>query len=198
MDTKQKVRDVLELPDDLPVPVDDGACDHLTGMSLPAITLSSTDNGKFVNLGELKGNVVIYCYPRTGRPEQPLIIPEWNTIPGARGCTPQTCSFRDNYDEFKKLGFICFGLSTQTTAYQQEVCNRLHLPFPLLSDEKLELVEALKLPTFKVNSQEVPEPLIKRLTLVIKEGKIIKVFYPVFPPSSDATNVLAWIKEQKQ
>jgi peroxiredoxin len=179
---------VMELPKDLPVPQDDGACDHLTGMSLPSITLRST-RGRAVDLSKLKGTTVVYIYPRTGRPDQELPT-GWNAIPGARGCTPQSCAFRDHYQELKDLGVAeLFGFSTQDTAYQQEAVERLHLPFEILSDEKLEFTQALNLPSFEVDGMQ----LIKRITLVMRDGKIVKVFYPVFPSDLNAQQVMDWL-----
>src|SRR5262245_24260382 len=179
----------FELPKDLPVPLDDGAAAHLKGMSLVKITLPSTD-GVTVDLGSLTGRSVIYIYPMTGRPGVPL--PDgWDAIPGARGCTPQSCSFRDHYTELKALGSRVFGLSTQDSEYQREARDRLHLPFELLSDTSLQLKSALRLPTFRVNGLE----LYKRLTLIVDRGKIEKVFYPVFPPDKNAEDVLAWLKQ---
>jgi peroxiredoxin len=178
-----------ELPENLPVPLDDGAADHLKGKSLPKITLPSTDGGT-VELVSLTGRFVIYIYPMTGRPGVPL--PDgWDAIPGARGCTPQSCSFRDHYLELSARGGDVFGLSTQDTEYQREVRDRLHLPFQLLSDRSLQLKSALHLPTFHVQGME----LYKRLTLIIEAGKIEKVFYPVFPPDKNAEEVLAWLKQ---
>jgi len=178
---------LYELPTDLPVPVDDGACDHLRGMSLPSVPLMSTE-GQIVDCSRLRGWTFVYCYPRTGRPDQE--IPKgWNDIPGARGCTPQSCAFRDHYRELEALRARVFGLSTQTTDYQQEAVARLRLPFPLLSDERLAFARALRLPTFEVESMV----LIKRLTLAILDGRIRQVFYPVFPPDKDAERVLAWL-----
>ena len=178
---------VMELPKDLPVPQDDGACKHLTGMKLPSLVLRST-RGRMVDLSKLKGTTVIYIYPRTGRPDQELPT-GWNAIPGARGCTPQSCAFRDHYQELKELGVSeLFGLSTQDTAYQQEAAERLHLPFEILSDEKLVFTKALKLPTFEVDGMK----LIKRITLIARDGKIEKVFYPVFPPDRNAGEVVRW------
>ena len=179
---------VMELPKDLPVPQDDGACKHLTGMKLPSLALRST-RGRIVDLSKLKGTTVIYIYPRTGRPDQELPT-GWNAIPGARGCTPQSCAFRDHYQELKELGVSeLFGLSTQDTAYQQEAVERLHLPFELLSDEKLEFAQALRLPTFEVDGMK----LIKRITLIVRDGKNEKVFYPVFPPDRNAGEVVRWL-----
>ena len=178
----------MELPKDLPIPRDDGACNHLTGMKLPALALAST-RGRRVDLSTLAGTTVVYIYPRTGRPDQEL--PNgWNAIPGARGCTPQSCAFRDHYQELKALGASeLFGLSTQDTAYQQEAVERLHLPFELLSDERLEFAQALRLPTFEVDGMK----LIKRITLIVRDGRIMKVFYPVFPPDRNADAVIEWL-----
>lgn len=176
------------LPDDLPVPQDDGAAAHLTGMALPNVTLPATDSTQ-VNLARLSGRHVIYIYPMTGRPDRKL--PDgWNDIPGARGCTPQSCSFRDHYAELQALNTGVFGLSTQSTDYQQEARGRLHLPFQLLSDEGLKLKAALRLPTFEIGGSE----LYKRLTLVIDGGKVVKVFYPVFPPNRSAEEALQTLR----
>lgn len=176
-----------EVPEGLPAPVDDGACDHLLGLRLPSIALPST-SGESVNLLELTGRTVVYCYPRTGRPEEDL--PRgWDEIPGARGCTPQSCAFRDHHQEIRSLGARVFGLSTQSTEYQREAAGRLELPFELLSDEGLALANALELPTFEVEGMV----LIKRLTLVIDGGRIEKVFYPVFPPNENAEEVFEWL-----
>jgi peroxiredoxin len=182
-----------ELPNDLPVPQDDGACDHLEGMKLPPASLLST-RGRKVDLSKLKDTTVVYIYPRTGRPDQEM-LPGWNDIPGARGCTPQSCAFRDHYQELKAAGATqVFGLSTQDTEYQREAAARLHLPFELLSDEKLEFARALKLPTFEVASMR----LIKRLALIARDGVIEKVFYPVFPPDRNAGDVLEWLRNGRQ
>ncbi len=181
-------RHLLDLPADLPVPVDDGACDHLPGMRLPALALPATD-GAVVDLSTLPGRSVVYVYPRTGRPDQPLPT-GWDEIPGARGCTPQSCAYRDRAAELADLAARVFGLSTQDTAYQQEAVMRLHLPFAILSDEKLALTKALRLPTMDVAGLT----LMKRLALVIDDGRITKVFYPVFPPDRNAPDVLAWLK----
>ena len=177
------------LPADLPAPQDDGAARHLMGMRLPSLVLKATD-GSQVDLSKLPGRTVIYIYPRTGVPGQPL--PEgWNEIPGARGCTPQSCGFRDHFSELKRLGVLrVFGLSTQDTGYQREAVDRLHLPFPVLSDERLELARAIELPTFKVAGMT----LLKRMALVIDDGMISRVFYPVFPPDKNADEVIAWLK----
>ncbi len=184
--------DVYKLPDNLPVPVDDGACRHLPGMRLPAVSLSSTAGG-LVDLSALRGTVVIYAYPRTGEPDKDP-PPGWDAIPGARGCTPQSCAFRDHHQELRALGASVYGLSTQTTAYQREMVERLHLPFPVLSDARLKLVRALKLPTFTVEGMV----LIKRLTLIIDDATISKVFYPVFPPDKNADKVIAWLSTRAQ
>ena len=177
-----------ELPKDLPVPADDGACDHLSSLTLPSINLSAT-SGRAVNLAELPGWVVIYCYPMTGRPGVPL--PDgWDQIPGARGCTPQSCGFRDHYVELKELKVQLFGLSTQSTEYQREAAERLHLPFELLSDSSLRFANALGLPTFEIEGMR----LIKRVTLIARDAKIVKHFYPIFPPDKNAEDVIHWLK----
>jgi peroxiredoxin len=180
---------LYELPENLPVPIDDGACNHLVGMRLPSIPLPSTAGG-VVDLSGLSGRTVVYCYPRTGRPdEEPP--PGWNEIPGARGCTPQSCAFRDHDRELKGLGARVFGVSTQTTIAQREAAERLHLPFELLSDHELDFATALRLPTFRVRSMT----LIKRLTLIITSGRIDKIFYPVFPPDKNAEEVIQWLSQ---
>jgi len=180
--------DFSTLPEHLPAPIDDGACAHLPGQQLPSILLPSTA-GDLVNLADLAGTTVVYCYPRTGRPGEAL-PPGWDEIPGARGCTPQACAFRDHYQELQALHARVFGLSTQTTDYQQEAAARLHLPFALLSDAELAFARALRLPTFQVAGMT----LIKRLTLIIRDGRIVKVFYPVFPPDKNAEEVIGWLK----
>jgi peroxiredoxin len=178
------------LPAELPAPQDDGAARHLAGMRLPSLALAATD-GSNVDLSKLSGRTVVYVYPRTGVPGQPL--PEgWNEIPGARGCTPQSCGFRDHFGELKQLGVArVFGLSTQDTVYQREAVERLHLPFPVLSDERLALARALDLPTFTTSGMT----LLKRMALIIDDGVISKVFYPVFPPDKNAEEVIAWLRE---
>lgn len=181
---------VYELPLDLPVPLDDGAADHLIGSRLPSLQLATTD-GQQVDLASLAGWTVVYCYPRTGRPDQEPPA-GWNQIPGARGCTPQSCAFRDHFAEVQRLGARLFGLSTQGTDYQREAVERLHLPFPLLSDARLDFARALRLPTFEVDAMV----LIKRLTLIARDGLIEKVFYPVFPPDRNADDVVAWLADQ--
>jgi peroxiredoxin len=180
------------LPDDLPVPQDDGAARHLVGMRLPAIALPATDGAK-VDLAALAGRTVVYVYPRTGRPG--VVLPEgWDGIPGARGCTPQSCSFRDHFAELKALGVAhLFGLSTQDTDYQREAAERLHLPFAILSDAGLQLTNALRLPTFAVAGMT----LLKRMVWVIDDGVIAKVFYPVFPPDESAAVVVAWLRASR-
>lgn len=184
--------DLYRLPDDLPVPVDDGACDHLRGAELPGLALPST-TGRTVSLHQLgAGPTVIYCYPRTGLPDQdpPGGLALWDAIPGARGCTPQACGYRDHHAELTALGATIYGLSTQSTEYQREVVTRLHLPFEILSDEKLEFVRALRLPTFRAAGFV----LVRRLTLVTAGGRIRAVFYPVFPPDADAARVREWLE----
>ena len=180
----------LNLPDDLPVPQDDGAARHLSGMRLPSIALAATD-GSSVDLSKLKGRTVVYVYPRTGKPGQALPT-GWDGIPGARGCTPQSCGFRDHFADLKGLGVAqLYGLSTQDIAYQREVAERLHLPFAILSDESLALTHALKLPTFCVDGMT----LIRRMAWVIDDGVITRVFYPVFPPDRSAEEVLDWLRQ---
>ncbi len=183
------LHDPTILPADLPVPLDDGAARHLPGTPLPDLVLPATD-GRSVNLSKLEGRTVVYLYPRTGRPGQAL--PEgWDAIPGARGCTPQSCTFRDHYAELKSLGVEhLFGLSTQDTDYQREAVARLHLPFAILSDEKLAFARALALPTFEV----VGLTLLKRMALVIDDGVVRKVFYPVFPPDKSAETMRDWLR----
>ena len=190
---QQDLHNPLDLPDDLPVPVDDGAARHLTGMALPDVTLAATDGAR-VNLSRLSGRTVIYIYPRTGRPGQALPT-GWNAIPGARGCTPQSCSFRDHFDELRSLGVRqLYGLSTQESDYQREAVERLHLPFAILSDADLALQRALNLPTFDVDGMV----LLKRMALVIDDGRISKVFYPVFPPDRSAEEVIAWLRGESR
>ena len=180
------------LSPNIPIPQDDGAARHLVGMTLPDLALPSTD-GAPVNLSKLNGRSVVYIYPRTGVPGVDL-PPGWNEIPGARGCTPQSCSFRDHFGELTRLGVAhLFGLSTQDTAYQQEAATRLHLPFAILSDNKLALTQALKLPTFTTSGMT----LLKRMALVIDDGVIVKAFYPVFPPDKNAEEVIAWLQASK-
>jgi len=180
-----------DLPENLPAPIDDGAAAHLEGEKLPAVVFTAT-NGDQVNLSALSGRWVIYVYPMTGRPGAAL--PEgWDEIPGARGCTPQSCSFRDHHDELKALNTGVYGLSTQATDYQIEARDRLHLPFELLSDSSLALKAELSLPTFTAAGME----LFKRLTLIAEHGTIQKVFYPVFPPDRNAVDVLAWLRHRE-
>lgn len=178
------------LPRDLPRPVEDGACDHLPGVAMPRLALRSTA-GQDVDLSRLGADrTVIYCYPMTGVPDQPLPS-GWDGIPGARGCTPQSCSFRDHHTELAALGAKVFGLSTQSTEYQEEMVKRLHLPFEVLSDADLLFVTALKLPTFEAEGLR----LIRRLTLIVRDGLIEHVFYPVFPPDLSAEQVVQWLQQ---
>lgn len=179
----------IETPDwsKIPTPQDDGAARHLVGMSIASVPLPATD-GTTMDLSSLRGTIVVFAYPRTGKPgtENP---PGWDLIPGARGCTPQSCAFRDHFAELRALGVThLFGLSTQDTLYQREAAERLHLPFPLISDAHLTLTKAMRLPTFETSGMT----LLKRLTLVIKRGVIEHVFYPVFPPDQNASEVMAW------
>ena len=185
--------DFTILPEGLEAPVDDGGASHLAGRRLPSLLLSSTAGGQ-VDPSRLKGVAVLYLYPMTGRPGLPL-PGGWNEIPGARGCTPQACGFRDHFEELRKLGVAhVFGISTQTTAYQREAAERLHLPFPLLSDAAVDLAEMLDVPVFDVDG----DTLFKRLTLIARDGEIVKVFYPVFPPDRNAEDVVGWLAEHRE
>jgi peroxiredoxin len=177
----------------LPPPVDDGAAQHLPGTALPEIALPSTD-GSEVALARLAGLTVVYAYPMTGRPG--IALPDgWDDIPGARGCTPQSCSFRDHYADLSAAGASrVFGLSKQDTDYQREAAERLHLPFPLLSDAALRLTTALRLPVMVVEGTS----LLKRMALIVRDGVIVRVFYPVFPPDRNATDVLEWLRAQRE
>jgi peroxiredoxin len=180
------------LPPGIPAPQDDGAARHLTGARLPDLTLPAT-SGAPVNLSTLKGRTVVYVYPRTGVPGVDT-LPGWDDIPGARGCTPQSCSFRDHFGELKRLGVAqLYGLSTQDTAYQREAAARLHLPFAILSDKALALSKAMTLPTFTTSGMT----LLKRMAWVIDDGTITHVFYPVFPPDKSAADVIAWLQANK-
>lgn len=180
-----------KLPSSLPEPKDDGACNHLPGRALPSISLPSTA-GRLVNLAELTAPTVIFFYPRNAQPHE-TIPEEWNVIPEARGCTPHSCGFRDLYREFQALGFQVFGASTQDTEYQKELVHRVHLLFEVLSDAGFQLVNALQLPTFEYGGLR----LVKRMAWIIEDGKITKVFYPVFPPDKNADEVLAWLKARQ-
>jgi peroxiredoxin (alkyl hydroperoxide reductase subunit C) len=174
----------------IPAPSDDGGAAHLKGMMVPPVSLLATDDTS-VALSSLRGRTVVFAYPRTGEPGKIALVDDWDMIPGARGCTPQTCAFRDLFAELKAAGAAqVFGLSTQSNHYQTEMASRLHLPFPVLSDEKLELTHALKLPTMGVAGLT----LIKRLALIIDDARITHVFYPVFPPDRNAGDVLDWLK----
>lgn len=178
-----------QLPANLPIPQDDGAANHLPGMRLPRLSLCAT-TGKELNLGEIKGRLVIYCYPMTGQPN--VALPEgWDQIPGARGCTPQSCSFRDHYQELQSLGVEIVGLSVQSTAYQQEMADRLHLPFPVVSDADYQFQRALQLPTFITAGMT----LLKRITLIANDGVIEAVHYPIFPSDSDPAWVISYLKK---
>lgn len=180
------------LPPNIPAPKNDGAARHLPGKKLPDLALPAT-SGATVNLAKLTGRTVVYIYPRTGVPG--VALPTgWDAIPGARGCTPQSCGFRDHFGELKRLGVAqLYGLSTQDTAYQTEAASRLHLPFSILSDQKLAFTRALSLPTLCVDGMT----LLKRMALVIDDGVIAKVFYPVFPPDKNAEEVIAWLQASK-
>ena len=175
---------------EIPAPQDDGQAAHLQGMKIPAVTLQAHD-GNSVNLSTTAGLVVVYAYPMTGQPDKAL--PDgWNELPGARGCTPQSCAFRDHAAELKALGVdAVYGLSTQDSEYQREAADRLHLPFKLLSDQSLAFSKALQLPLFEVDGMS----LTKRITLIIRDGVIDQVFYPVFPPDRNAADVIAYLTD---
>ena len=180
--------DPYVLPPDLPEPIDDGGADHLDGLAFPSLTFPSA-SGEDVDLAAAaQGTLVLYCYPRTGRPGEPM-PPGWDQIPGARGCTPQSCAFRDHFAELQALGASVLGLSAQPLADQVEFARRVGLPYPVLSDPTLELAKALRLPTFEVAGMR----LYRRLTLIARRGDIVKVFYPVFPPDRNAADVAAWL-----
>jgi peroxiredoxin len=185
-------QDWTALPQDLPAPEDDGAAAHLLGARMPEVALPATD-GRLVRLSLLGRPTVVYAYPRTGQPGQAPLVAEWDQIPGARGCTPESCGFRDHHAELAALGVDVYGLSTQDTDYQREAAERLALPFPLLSDEALLLTNALRLPTFDAAGST----LLKRLTLLVEDGVIEHVWYPVFPPDTHAADVLAWLRSQR-
>jgi peroxiredoxin len=184
------VDSLYQVPPDLSAPVDDGAATHLIGMGMPSVRLVST-KGRVVDLSQLgPGRTVIYLYPRTGLPDRPTPA-GWDKIPGARGCTPESCGFRDHFRELSEAGASVFGLSTQDTDYQREAVERLALPFELLSDARFLLTDALQLPTFVIEGVR----LLKRLTLVLRDGSIEHVFYPVFPPDGHAEEVLKWLSK---
>lgn len=183
--------DLLSIPPGLPAPIDDGACDHLVGREMPPVLLPATDDRR-VRLDQATTRwTVVYAYPRTGVPNEDS-PPGWDMIPGARGCTPQNCAFRDHYAELQSLGATVYGLSTQPTAYQKEMAARLHLPFPVLSDADLVLTKALNLPTFEYGGSV----LLKRFTVILSQGLIAHVIYPVFPSNADAPAAVAWLRSQ--
>lgn len=180
-----------QLPTDLPIPQDDGSTNHLKGLKLPNFSLNAT-NGKAINLADIKGKLVVYCYPMTGQPN--VALPEgWDQIPGARGCTPQSCSFRDHYQELQELGAEVLALSVQSTEYQKEMVDRLHLPFQVVSDVNYQFQKALNLPTFVAAGMK----LLKRVTLIANNGVIEAVHYPIFPSDSDPSWVIDYLKSHK-
>ncbi|MEO8424661.1 MAG: peroxiredoxin [Actinomycetota bacterium] len=186
------MEDFSQLPPDLAAPTDDGACDHLLGASVPDLTLASTSGERISMRERTRRTSVLYFYPRTGVPGQEL--PEgWNLIPGARGCTPQACGFRDHAEELGDLGAGVIGISAQTTDEQREFAARVDLPFPLLSDAAFLLADRMGMPTFEVDSMR----LFKRVTLIVNDSKVMKVFYPVFPPDRNAEDVVAWLKTRE-
>jgi peroxiredoxin len=184
--------DYTSLPPDLPVPKNDGAADHLVGMTIPALQLPSSGSDRTDLAALAQGLLVLYIYPRTGTPGRPSPA-GWDDIPGARGCTPQSCAYREALAEFEALGAILAGLSAQSADEQAEFASREHIPFPLLSDPELELAAAVRLPTFEVEGMA----LYRRLTLIAEGEAIVKAFYPVFPPNRDAASVLAWLRARR-
>ncbi|HEX5138042.1 MAG TPA: peroxiredoxin [Planctomycetota bacterium] len=195
MASREELDNPHVLPEGIPVPVDDGLCDHLAGTALPPLALPST-SGREVALPELR-RAVLFFYPRTGVPGEPA-EDDWNWIPGARGCTPQSCGFRDCHDEFTRLGVEVFGVSTQTTAFQRAFLERNRARYEILSDEQLRLVRALNLPTFQYRVESGgPDTLIRRQAWYVEDGRIAKVWYPVFPPDRNAATVLAWLRERR-
>ena len=175
----------------LPPPKDDGAAAHLRGAGLASVVLPATD-GTTVDLSALAGTTVLYLYPMTGRPD--VALPDgWDGIPGARGCTPQSCAFRDHHAELRELGVTrLYGLSTQTTEYQMEAAERMHLPFALLSDADHAFGTAMRLPTFEVDGMT----LLKRMAMIVRDGVVVKTFYPVFPPDQNAQDVVNWLRSE--
>lgn len=185
-------QNVNELPEDLPRPIDDGKTDHLFGQMIPKIKLKSTVVDSIELSNAFQKPTVLFVYPRAGSPLEPNTNQDvWDAIPGARGCTPQSCGYRDLIEEFRSLGVQIYGLSIQSPRVQKEFVERNHIHFPILSDEEYKLTDKLNLPTFEFEG----ERLIKRMTFFIKEGKIKKVFYPIFPPDKNAEEVLAWLSE---
>ena len=183
--------DLSKTPADLPAPEDDGGARHLVGMTLPNLALVAT-NGKQIDLGLFKAFLVIYCYPMTGQPS--IALPDgWDQIPGARGCTPQSCAFRDHYQDLKSLKAEVIGLSVQTTEYQREMAERLHLPFPIVSDADFKFQKSLNLPTFVAAGMT----LLKRLTIIARDGKIVSVHYPIFPSDSDPQWVIDYLENHQ-
>ena len=179
-------KDLMTIPEGLPIPVDDGRARHLTGLAVPSIPLQAT-TGERIDLSTIPGRAVVFAYPRTGQPDQPALVPDWDLIPGARGCTPETCAFRDLSADFAKHGVRIFGLSTQDPAYQRELAERLHLPFPVLSDAARALTNALRLPTLLIGGHV----LLARISWLQRDGRIERVWYPVFPPDRHASEVLS-------
>lgn len=192
-DQRESDKSLMVLPDNLPRPTDDGAAAHLPGTAMPITRLSSTD-GTVVYLSDLpQGRTVVFVYPRTGRPNRALPV-GWDAIPGARGCTLQLCSIRESIDALRQAGAVAvYGLSTQDTAYQREAVRRLGLPFPLLADPTRSVGHELRLPTFEVGGLTV----YRRCTLIVQDGVIEKVFYPVFPPDTHVGEVVSWLRSRR-
>ena len=181
--------DLLNLPKNLPIPQDDGKCKHLLNLKLPNIALPNQD-GNLLKLNRSDTfRLIIYCYPMTGNPER-LLPKNWNNIPGARGCTAQTCSFRDNYDKFTSLNAIPIGISTQTVVEIKEMTKRLFVSYDVLSDEKLILAKLIKIPTFQIGTKKY----FKRVTMIVEKSLIKHIFYPIFPPNLHFKDVIKWLK----
>ncbi|WP_337249000.1 MerR family DNA-binding transcriptional regulator [Leucobacter chromiireducens] len=187
--------DYTVLPPGLPQPEDDGAARHVPGLPLPDLTLGRSDGGRLSLAGLGTGRTIIYAYPLSGRPGTDL--PDgWDAIPGARGCSTEACDFRDHFTELQEAGAArVFGLSSQDPDYQAELCERLRLPFPMLSDPELRLADALRLPTFAAPGHP---RLFARITLVVRDGRVEHVFYPIFPPNTHAQQVLAWLRDHPE
>ncbi|VAW52529.1 Alkyl hydroperoxide reductase subunit C-like protein [hydrothermal vent metagenome] len=183
------MKDLYQLPEGLPVPVDDGACNHLEGAPFPSMLITVTPHATY-DFSKEKGINIIFFYPMIGHPDS-LPMTGWNEIPGARGCTPQALSYKNYFRQITKLGVRLFGASSQALKEQNDAIDRLKLPFELINDSSFLLSNALKLPTFQFNEIK----MIKRLTLVVVDGVIKKVFYPVFPPNKNVDDVIVWLKE---
>jgi peroxiredoxin len=184
--------DLHSVPAGVPVPVDDGACAHLPGARVPSGVALLSTRGRHVDLATLPGRTVVYAYPRTGKPDRDP-LPGWDRVPGARGCTPQSCAFRDHAQELAQLGAAVYGLAINEPAWQRETAERLRLPFELLSDADLRLTQAMRLPTFEIAGFT----LLKRFTLILRDGVVEHVRYPVWPTDGDAAAVADWLRAHR-